>query len=469
VSSPRTLVIIVNWNKAAVLETMLRSLESSGPREFDAVLIDNASTDNSIAMVRETFPWVQIVHNTENLGGTGGFNTGLRYGLKHPNNYEFLWLLDNDVIVHEGAYRELLQVMDQDPKTGLVGSCILLMDDPTRVQECGGLLEWNTGRLLRGYEGNVSEMPDRIIDVDFSAACSLLARLIAVREVGIRDPNYFLLRDDVERGVRMNRAGWKVKAAPRSRVQHESYNNRRGQASAISSYLAVRNGLYFNSRFAPPEHFRSNLYFQLRTALGFAENFCASGRTEEAAIIERAIADFAANRMGRPPTDLKSRANDDRATEVKLPPARRIAVLCRDNPELTNTLHALVRSKFPRAQVDTVVLHDTPELRESNLPNERVLDASSRTGRLRIARIFATRYDLVVAPDFMQEFFFERCAPYSARYVAATREWRVRKRSLRTFATTLWRRLFLPMRVHRIIARAKHIRNLQVNYHEGVM
>src|SRR5688572_22811744 len=192
---------------------MLSSLEASGPREFDAVLVDNASTDNSVAMVREKYPWIHIIENKENLGGTGGFNCGMVYGLRHPNNYDFLWLLDNDVYIHPGAFRALLQPMVDEPGIGMIGSTILLMDDPTQVQEAGVRIVWNTGAFERNGAGEVAALPpNTLLESDFVPACSCLVRAQAVKELGVWDPAYFLLWDDIEWGVRFVRAGWRVVA-----------------------------------------------------------------------------------------------------------------------------------------------------------------------------------------------------------------------------------------------------------------
>ena len=121
---PEVLAIIVNWNKRAALDRLLGSLPLAGATPFDVVVVDNASTDDSVAFVRENYPSVAIVENAENLGGTGGFNSGLRYGLLHPNNYRYFWLLDNDVIAQRNCLDALMQAINTDPKIGLVGSTV---------------------------------------------------------------------------------------------------------------------------------------------------------------------------------------------------------------------------------------------------------------------------------------------------------------------------------------------------------
>jgi len=149
----RTIAIVLNWNKRATLEVMLESLLASGPLEFDIVVVDNGSTDGSVEMLRERYPWIHQIVNATNLGGTGGFNRGMQYALSHPKGYEFLWMLDNDVIVEPGAYRGILQPFLDDPRVGMVGSTVLLLDDPNYAQETGVCIDRSTGAFIRNGEG----------------------------------------------------------------------------------------------------------------------------------------------------------------------------------------------------------------------------------------------------------------------------------------------------------------------------
>jgi GT2 family glycosyltransferase len=239
----------VNWNKRDAVVRLLNSLPHASTIPFDVTMVDNASTDDSLSFVRQHFPHVHIVENAENLGGTGGFNSGLKYGLNHPAGYEFFWLLDNDVVAHVGCLDALVEPM-KDPKVGLVGSTVTLVDDMSHVQEVGACIDWSTGAPERIAEGPLSKLErPRLYNVDYVAACSLLARVSAVREVGLWDPNYFLMWDDMEWGIRFNRAGWKVVATTESLIGHESFDKRRSAAPIASAYLWNRNAYYCMSKF----------------------------------------------------------------------------------------------------------------------------------------------------------------------------------------------------------------------------
>jgi len=93
---PKVAIVIVNWNKKSYVCDLLNNINNIDYKHFDTIVIDNSSTDNSVNEIRNKFPEVKLIENESNLGGTGGFNTGIKYALKQ-NKYKYIWLLDNDV------------------------------------------------------------------------------------------------------------------------------------------------------------------------------------------------------------------------------------------------------------------------------------------------------------------------------------------------------------------------------------
>ncbi|MCF7827204.1 MAG: glycosyltransferase family 2 protein, partial [Candidatus Marinimicrobia bacterium] len=77
-SNPKVTVIIPHWNGIEVLEPCLRSLQASQYDQLEIVVVDNASSDDSVAFVHREFPDIKVIENSENLGFAGGCNTGLR-------------------------------------------------------------------------------------------------------------------------------------------------------------------------------------------------------------------------------------------------------------------------------------------------------------------------------------------------------------------------------------------------------
>ena len=91
--NPKVAIVIVTWNKKSYVMGLLQSLRDIDYDNHDIIVVDNASTDDTCRAIREQFPQVNLIVNSENLGGTGGFNTGLRYVLR-KGGYKYTWLLD---------------------------------------------------------------------------------------------------------------------------------------------------------------------------------------------------------------------------------------------------------------------------------------------------------------------------------------------------------------------------------------
>ena len=469
---PRTIAIVLNWNKRATLEVMLESLLAAGPRDFDIVVVDNCSTDGSVEMLRERYPWIHQIVNAKNLGGTGGFNRGMQYALSHPKGYEFLWLLDNDVIVEPGAYHGLLQPFLDDPRMGMVGSTVLLLDDPNYAQETGVRIDRSTGAFIRSGEGPLDRnAPPRLYEADYAAACSLMTRASAVREVGLWDPAYFVNFDDIEWGLRFNRAGWRVVGTTGSLVRHESFNDRRAQNPVFNGYICSRNALYGFWRWArPPQSLR--LFYRffrgLRLAISAYEE---EGCFDEARALRLAMRDFEDGRMGPPPDDLRLPPGATETPRNSLPkgytrPLRRIALLARDNPDSCRAMHARLCEHFPMAYVETVVLAGTPELDRADLPNRRSIDISTAARRLMQSAFFPLHYDAVASPLSLYRYFFERLVPIHIRYNQDLTWWVARRSGLGATVRHLGQRVLISLRSLWQTLRTVARKPWEVDYHQ---
>ena len=116
--------VICNFNKKEDVLNCIQSVLESKYTDYDLYVVDNASSDGSAEAIREKYgSQVKVLVNAENLGGSGGFNTGLRKALE--KGYEYLYCLDNDVLVDENAMGELVEFLDTHPDSGMaVRACI---------------------------------------------------------------------------------------------------------------------------------------------------------------------------------------------------------------------------------------------------------------------------------------------------------------------------------------------------------
>ena len=114
--TPKVAILLLNWNGKKWLEDCLTSIFNLNYSNFDVVMVDNASSDNSVAYVRDKFPKVKLIQNSENLGYSVGFNIGLSYSMK--KGYEYSLVMNNDTEIDKNALHELVKTAEKDNKIG---------------------------------------------------------------------------------------------------------------------------------------------------------------------------------------------------------------------------------------------------------------------------------------------------------------------------------------------------------------
>ena len=232
-------VIILNWNGEKLLQKFLPSVVEYTPSALGkVVVVDNASTDGSAEWIRSQFgDSVKLFVNEENLGGSGGFNVGIRYALEE--GYEYVWCLDNDVLVDENAVGELYSFMEGHPEVGMAGSKVYHMEKPDYVQQFGIDILWDEYCCEAKYHGCLEDgtMPE-VVYSDAVAACSVLVRASVIRKIGPLPEENFLYWDDTEWGYRCNLAGYKVASVGSSKILH-SMGGEKGKHKYVSDVLCM--------------------------------------------------------------------------------------------------------------------------------------------------------------------------------------------------------------------------------------
>lgn len=313
---PKVLVIIVTWNKKDYVLNLLKCLEQiEYPREqLDILVVDNASEDNTVSAIKQQFPDVQIIQNKENIGGTGGFNTGLAYSFQQPpDKYQYLWLIDNDVLVHRRSLIELIKILEAEPEIAVAGSTMMQMDYPCRINEVGaffdrtyGVLVLNrhlevvpnwSGEKVENLLKNDGDLSARLlhcptmIDVDYVAAASLVVRSNVARQAGLWW-NFFIHFDDVEWCLRIGRMGHRVVASTSSLIWHLSAV---AKVPTWVLYYDNRNKLNLLKEYGvPPSLFRSLSWIHKK-----AIYYALIGKKDLADLHVMAIEDFYHGTLGK--------------------------------------------------------------------------------------------------------------------------------------------------------------------------
>jgi GT2 family glycosyltransferase len=297
ISQPRTAVVIVNWNKKDYLLQLIESLGSLNYKNYDVIVVDNASTDSSVKLLSEEYPKITIIQNEINLGGTGGFNTGIRY-VMGKNSYKYVWLLDNDALVEKNTLLELVKVMENDEKIGIAGSMIIDSDDRDLIVELGAFLRWDTIGVTP-YQRNTRIGTNlEPTEVEYVAICSALVRVDAVKKIGLMDERFFVFWDDMDWGLSFKKYGFKIVAVPASVVYHPAFTEKeRGEVTDF--YYGHRNALLVYTKHTG---FWKRLFIfwnSLRTSCAEIVFYLLTRQKEKAALMIEAFCDFTNNKWGK--------------------------------------------------------------------------------------------------------------------------------------------------------------------------
>jgi hypothetical protein len=221
--------VVVTYNSREHILDCLRALERArGVLELEAVVVDNASADGTLAEVRAHAPWARVVETGGNLGYAKAVNRGLR-----ESSGEFVLVLNPDCVVGEGALAGLHAWMRAHPRCAIAGPRILNTDGTVefsarsfpnhltflfnRYSLATRLWPgnpWSRRYLLSDWD-HASDRP-----VDWVSGACMFVRRAAVAEVGGMDEAYFMFNEDVDWCHAMKRAGWSVDFAAAAEVTH---------------------------------------------------------------------------------------------------------------------------------------------------------------------------------------------------------------------------------------------------------
>jgi N-acetylglucosaminyl-diphospho-decaprenol L-rhamnosyltransferase len=222
---PDVSVVIVSWNTRALTTACLASLAAgAGRATWDAVVVDNASSDDSVAAIRADFPAVQIIANPANLGFAAANNQGIR-----ACTGRYVLLLNSDTLAAPGSLQALVAFADAHPRAGVIGPRLENPDGSFQTGPTPFPSLWTEflsvtgiGRRLT-YRGYPSRREARSLipqPTDYVVGACMLARRDAIDQVGVLDEGYFMYSEEPDWCWRMRRAGWETWFTPSAVITH---------------------------------------------------------------------------------------------------------------------------------------------------------------------------------------------------------------------------------------------------------
>ncbi|MDX2160495.1 MAG: glycosyltransferase family 2 protein [bacterium] len=231
-ATPRLSIIIVNWNVAALLMRCIQSiLDNAGTIPLEIIVVDSASTDDSMAQLARTFPrdlhpQIMPLPQRDNVGFTGGNNIGIRAA-----RGDYLFLLNPDTEIMGDALQQMIAYLDGHPETGIVGPHTLNPDGsyqstrryfPSLALELRESL-WVAPHLFRYPPSHypVDQPPAAHTHrVDWLQGSALMARRAVYEQIGGLDSAYFMFSEETDWCRRAADAGWQIVYIGSARIVH---------------------------------------------------------------------------------------------------------------------------------------------------------------------------------------------------------------------------------------------------------
>ena len=243
---PKIIIILVNWNGFSDTKECLLSIEKIKYTNFETLLVDNGSTDDSVFLLKKTFPTLTIIETKKNLGFAGGNNVGIKLAL--DKKADFIVLLNNDTIVDPYFLEAFYQASKNNPQAGILGANILRYDNKTTIDHLGGLWNHQKGEFTSIGQGkNINDPTYQTLQVaDYVCGCCFFIKREVIEKIGLLEEKFFLIWEESDYCFLAKRSGFEILAVSQAKVWHKISSSFTGKVH--THYYWWRNRLFFISR-----------------------------------------------------------------------------------------------------------------------------------------------------------------------------------------------------------------------------
>lgn len=241
VMAKRVAIVLVNYNGENFQKECIESIYQMEYKDYDIIIVDNGSKDNSVEVVRKNFKYVIIIETNENNGVAKGNNIGIEYALN--NGYEYVLLLNNDTEVDKKMLGEMIKKASENT---LVTCKMYYYSPQNTIWYGGGKINWNKGTTIHfGMNELDNDKYNESKFIEYTPTCCLLIHKSVFEKIGIMDEKYFMYYDDTDFCARVNYNGFKIWYESKAKLWHKVSSSSGGEDSPLSIYYCTRNRLYF--------------------------------------------------------------------------------------------------------------------------------------------------------------------------------------------------------------------------------
>jgi GT2 family glycosyltransferase len=250
--SPKVAIVILNWNGKKFLEQFLPSVLASTYTNFEVVIADNASTDNSIEFLKEQYPTLRLIRFDENHGFAKGYNKALQ-----QVESDFYVILNSDVEVSPGWLEPMIGLLESNDRIAGCQPKILSWHDRKKFEYAGAAGGWldkygypfAKGRIFDICEEDHGQY-DQTEPIFWASGAALFIRARAFHEMKGFDEYFFAHQEEIDLCWRLQLAGYKIYSCPVSVVYHVG-GGTLPRGNSLKTYLNFRNNRIMLSKNLP--------------------------------------------------------------------------------------------------------------------------------------------------------------------------------------------------------------------------
>lgn len=252
-------IIVVSFNtKNLLLDCLASIFKTIKGIFFEVCVVDNNSTDGTVEAIRERYPAIKIIKNTENLGFAAANNQAFR-----QMNGDYALLLNTDTVLTNEAVKELFDFMEANPEAGMACGQLLNLDGSKQNSIANfptiSTLFFNEtvlrSLLPKKYPSKRREYPSPL-KVDSCIGACLIARKDAINNIGFFDERYFFFFEETDWAYRMKLGGWSIYFVPKAKIFH-------AQGKTVGNTLNSRI-MFYRSRYLFFKKWMPNSYVLIR-------------------------------------------------------------------------------------------------------------------------------------------------------------------------------------------------------------
>lgn len=287
-------IVILNWNGEAFLQRFLPILISNTQMaETEIVVADNASSDNSLQLLKDDFPLIKTIVLDQNYGFAGGYNRALE-----QIEAKYFVLLNSDVEVTENWLLPLFDFLEQNKDVAACQPKIKSITNRNFFEHAGaagGFIDYLgypfcRGRVLSKVEEDKGQY-DTIVDVFWASGACLMVRAELFRKMGGFDDLFFAHMEEIDLCWRLNSRGYRVVCIPQSTVFHVGGGTLKSE-NPFKTYLNFRNNLLMLYKNLPQKNLNEALKWRkILDYIAFLQ-MIFTGQTRNAISVIRARRDF---------------------------------------------------------------------------------------------------------------------------------------------------------------------------------